>query len=62
MKRICFILIITIWVLAFIGEIKCIVKVVACNWSPIGRAEVVYTIGMFTGLGAVIGYLDIEDN
>jgi hypothetical protein len=32
-----------------------------CNWEPIGKAEIVYTVGTFTGAGVVIGYLGIED-
>ena len=43
------------------GEIKCIIKMVNCDWDPIGKSEIIYTAGTFTGLGAVIGYLDIED-
>ncbi len=34
---------------------------VECNWEPIGKAEILYTVGTFTGTGAIIGYLDIED-
>ena len=44
-----------------IGEVKCIIKMVECNWEPIGKAEVIYTVGTFTGLGCVIGYIDIKD-
>jgi len=44
-----------------VGEVKCIIKMTKCNWEPIGKAEVIYTIGTFTGLGSIIGYLDIED-
>jgi len=44
------------------GEIKCIVKAINCNWSPVGKAEVIYTGASFTGLGAVVGWLDIKDN
>jgi hypothetical protein len=44
-----------------IGEIKCIIKAVNCNWEPIGKAEVVYTAAAFTGLGGIVGYIDIED-
>jgi hypothetical protein len=43
------------------GEVKCIIKVINCNWEPIGKAEAVYTIGAVTGFGCIIGYLDIED-
>lgn len=47
-------------ILCVIGEIRCIYKAVSCNWEPIGKAEIVYTIGVF-GPGVIIGYLDIED-
>lgn len=46
---------------AIVGEVKCIVKACKCNWEPIGKAEVIYTAGAFTGLGSVIGYIDIQD-
>ena len=45
-----------------IGEIKCIVKAVRCNWNPIGKAEIIYTVGALSGAGVIIGYLNIEDN
>ena len=46
---------------ALVGEVKCIIKMAQCNWEPIGKAEIIYTAGTFTGLGAVVGYLDIQD-
>lgn len=55
------ILYILFWVFAIIGEIRCIVKMCQCNWEPIGKAEVIYTVGTFTGLGAVVGWINIED-
>lgn len=48
-------------ILAIIGEIRCIYKMFKCNWEPIGKAEVIYTVGTFTGLGTVIGYFNIQD-
>ena len=45
----------------FVGQVKCIIKMVQCNWEPVGKAEILYTVGTFTGAGAIIGYLDIED-
>lgn len=56
-----FILMILIFVLGLIGEIRCIVKMIQCNWEPIGKAEIVYTVGSVTGIGAVIGWFNIED-
>ena len=46
---------------AIVGEVMCIVKAVNCNWEPIGKAEIVYTGAACVGLGAVVGYMDIED-
>ena len=50
-----------IYVLLIIGEIKCIVKAVKCNWEPIGKAEIIYTAAACTGIGSIVGWIDIED-
>lgn len=52
---------IIIFIGLLVGEIKCIYKMCKCNWDPIGKAEIFYTVGTFTGAGAIIGYIDIED-
>lgn len=52
---------IAIIIALLVGEIRCIYKMCKCNWEPIGKAEVVYTIGTFTGAGVIIGYINIED-
>jgi len=44
-----------------IGEVKCIVKAIKCNWEPIGKAEVIYTAAACTGIGSIVGWVDIED-
>jgi hypothetical protein len=44
-----------------VGEVKCIIKMVQCNWEPIGKAEVIYTAATFTGVGCIVGYMDIQD-
>lgn len=49
-------------ILLIIGEIKCIYKMITCNWEPVGKAEILYTVGTFTGLGSIIGWIDIKDN
>ena len=55
------IVVILIYILAIIGEIMCIYKAVTCNWEPIGKAEIIYTAAAFTGFGAIVGYINIED-
>ena len=50
-----------VWLVLVFGELRCIYKVFSCNWEPIGKAEVVYTLGALTCTGGVIGYFDIED-
>lgn len=44
-----------------VGEVRCIVKAVRCNWDPIGKAEIVYTAGAVTGLGGIVGWINVED-
>jgi len=44
-----------------VGEVKCIIKMINCNWEPIGKAEVIYTAATFTGVGCIVGYIDIQD-
>ena len=46
---------------AIIGEVKCIIKAIDCNWEPVGKAEIVYTAASLTGLGCIVGYINIED-
>jgi hypothetical protein len=48
-------------VLALVGEIKCIIKAIKCNWEPVGKAEIIYTGSAVTGLGCITGWIDIED-
>ena len=58
-----FAIVIIFSIIAFcvVGEVKCIYKALNCNWSPIGKAEVVYTVGALTYTGSVIGWFNIED-
>jgi hypothetical protein len=49
-------------VIVLIGEVQCIYKAINCNWDPIGKAEIVYTVAACTGLGFFVGYMTIEDN
>jgi hypothetical protein len=56
----------SIWILLFwavflMGEARCIYKAVTCNWSPIGKAEILYTASVCTGLGFVVGWINIKD-
>lgn len=46
---------------AVTGEVKCIIKAIDCNWEPVGKAEIVYTGASLTGLGCIVGYMDIQD-
>jgi len=44
-----------------VGEVKCVIKALECNWQPIGKAEVIYTASAFTGFGCIVGWIDIKD-
>jgi hypothetical protein len=46
---------------AIFGEVRCIYKAVTCNWEPIGKAEIIYTVSALTGFGVITGYININD-
>lgn len=50
-----------IFIASLVGEIKCIVKAINCNWEPVGKAEIVYTAAALTGIGSIVGYMNITD-
>ena len=50
-----------LFIAGLVGEVLCIYKAINCNWEPVGKAELVYTGAALTGLGAIVGYFDIED-
>jgi len=45
----------------FIGEVRCVVKAIHCDWNPIGKAEIIYTGAAITGLGCIVGWMKIND-
>jgi Rieske Fe-S protein len=47
--------------LLLIGEVRCIYKAITCNWEPVGKAEILYTVSACTGLGCIVGWINIED-
>lgn len=52
---------ILIWAAGIFGEIRCIYKAFKCNWEPVGKAEIVYTVCAFTPIGCIVGYFNIKD-
>lgn len=60
MRKLFFIQLI-IAILLVVGEVKCIVKAINCDWNPVGKAEVIYTAAACCGLGSIVGWFDIED-
>jgi hypothetical protein len=55
------ILLLLFFIGGFIGETWCIIRITQCNWQPIGKAEIVYTIAASTGTGCIVGYINIKD-
>ena len=52
----------TLIVSMFLGYIFNAVALFKCDFEPIGKAEVIRTIGVFVPpLGVIAGYMDIED-
>ena len=46
-------------ILAMAGWVKNIVKLTQCDFESSYKAEVLHTVGVFTPLGAIFGWLDL---
>lgn len=60
--RLAVIIYIAIFIAALVGEVKCIIKFVRCDFNAPYKKEIIYGVGVCTGAGAVIGYLNINEN
>ncbi len=45
--------------LALTGWIKGLVKFCECDFEPNYKAEIIYGVGVFTGLNCIVGYMDL---
>lgn len=61
MKKLIFIWVLLI-VFSIVGEVKCAIHALQCDWNPIGKAEIIYTASFITGFGAIVGWFDIKDS
>jgi len=43
------------------GEVMCVVKAVNSDWEAPYKREVVYTAAALTGLGSIVGWLNVKD-
>lgn len=55
------IIVVAIWIVAIIGEVRCIYKLFTSDFEPSYKRELVYGISMCTGLGSIVGYFNIPD-
>lgn len=62
MKKLSIILVI-IYAVALFGWVRCAYKFVSCDFdkSKSWKAEIVYGVGTFTGLGSVVGFFDFGE-
>lgn len=56
-----FLLYISLIIAAIVGEVKCFMKFIDCDFEPSYKAEVIYGVSFITGVGCIVGYLDIKD-
>ena len=56
-------LVVVFILLAIVGEVKCIVKAVNCDWDTKTsfKSEAIYTASACLGFGCVVGWINIED-
>ena len=44
------------------GEIQCVVKFATSDFKPSYKREAIYLISAVTGIGGVVGWLNIKDS
>ena len=44
------------------GEVMCIYKCINSDWEPSYRREIIYGVSALSGLGGIVGYLNIPDS
>jgi hypothetical protein len=44
-----------------VGEVLCVYKFFTSDFNPSYKREAIYGFGAVSGLGCIIGYMDIED-
>lgn len=55
------ILIVMFWMFMAIGYVQGVVKFVKCDFEPDYKAEIVYGVGIVTGLNGFIGWFDVGE-
>ena len=47
----------------FVGYVRNVVGLVKCDFEPVGKEEIVRTVGVFIPpIGMIVGYIDIDDS
>lgn len=55
------ILVIAIYILGIIGEIRCFYQFFTSDFESSYKREMIYGLSAITGIGAVVGYINIPD-
>lgn len=55
------IVIVVIWALAIIGEVRCIYQFFTSDFEASYKREMIYGFSAITGIGAIVGYINIAD-
>jgi hypothetical protein len=49
---------ITLILFITVGYVMCVIKLINCDFQAPFKAEFLYTIGSFTGLGGILGWFN----
>jgi len=48
-------------IMGLVGEVLCFWKFVECDFEKPYKAEIIYGVSAFTGVGSVVGWFSIDD-
>ena len=52
------IFVVIVWLFGAVGQGMCAYRLLKCDFEPSYKPEVIYSISLVTGVGAVTGYID----
>jgi hypothetical protein len=55
------VIVVILWIAGILGEIMCIYKFFSSDFEPSYKRELVYGVSAATGIGAIVGWLNIPD-
>lgn len=52
------IFVVIVWIFWAVGEGMCVYRLFKCDFEPSYKPEIIYSVSLVAGIGAITGYID----